>query len=378
MKNVDIFDVLVVYNSEAARSAGDSSYKGKKPFPLELGSESYNYTYKYFLKTCREYGLQAALTTSNDIVDNGTCKSYWLHDGKNWKKVRELCYSRHIFDKFSPTDQKKVEERARLFSSEQIQPFNSKTLSTLFADKLKTYNDLPYYSIPTVSIDSVDQVGVERALDKLNSMVATSSFSHDFSKALILKDRFGAGGNSIFKVTDNHQKSILDLCRDNPELSFVIQPFLEFEKGYSFQGKKSATDIRLIYQNGQMIQAYIRMAKTNDFRCNLHQGGTLIYIDPENVPKRVVNSSEKIVSRLGKESLFALDFAISDRGRVYLIEGNANPGINWDPHSKEDETMSKELIVAIVEEISNRVSKRSKFKNLKVPVAKPTEASILV
>jgi D-alanine-D-alanine ligase-like ATP-grasp enzyme len=102
------------------------------------------------------------------------------------------------------------------------------------------------------------------------------------------------------------------------------------------------------------------VAKENGFLCNEHQGGQVYYIDTDKVPKSISKVASKIVHKIDKpRALFALDFAVSNSGRVYFIEGNNNPGLDWHADKKIDEQKSKQLIRRIVKTMSTRINRRT-------------------
>ncbi len=124
-----IFDVLIVYSGKNAISADTAENKIVAPFYNNL-----NIFYGYFLQTCRKNNLNAALTTSVDIVGPGRCRSYWLFKDNHWFKVKKIGYSRLIFDKLSPINRQYRASRKLLFSSEEVRPFNQPDLFQLFFD----------------------------------------------------------------------------------------------------------------------------------------------------------------------------------------------------------------------------------------------------
>lgn len=190
---------------------------------------------------------------------------------------------------------------------------------------------------------------------KLKQLIAAHPQHKDFGTEIIVKDRFGAGGELIFKVAKNDLKTIAKIISDNPQTQFVLQPFLLFDEGFTYDNKQSAADIRLIYHNGKVIQTYIRQAKKDEFRCNAHQGGTSTYLKKDEVPTRVKKIAASVMQTLKQNlSFFALDFVVSNRGKVYLLEGNIRPGIYWEPGSAIEEKKSKFLINKIVEELHAR------------------------
>jgi len=348
----ELFDILIVYSDKLAVSANTLKNGVSLPFAKGSNSESYNIVYGYFLKICRKNGLKAAFTTSADITGAGKCQSYWLYKGNSWIKVRKTGYSKVIFDKFSPVNKKIKNSRSLIFSSKKIKPFNHPYIFDLFFDKQKTYKKLSQFSIPTVTIKKSTVTGVYKACKALKEIIRKHPHKEDFSDEIIMKDRFGAGGISVYKFKIDETKKMVKLLKKHNKKSFIIQSFVRFDKSFSYKNTPVSTDIRLIYLRGKIIQTYIRMAKAGDFRCNEHQGGTLKYIPKSQVPTGVLFTSNRIVKVLNKKSsLYALDFIISNNGNIYLLEGNTGPGLDWDLSSKENKIEAQKLIRIIVKEL---------------------------
>jgi hypothetical protein len=364
MQDHNLFDVLVVYTNGIATSAANTLDSSTKPFSHASGRLNYNHAYAYFLETCRHLGLSAAFSTVDSIIEAGTCKSYWEYHSKSWHKKRRKCYSNQIFEKFSPINPDMINKRKLLFSSDKVQPFNDHHLASLFFDKCKTYRKFAGFTIPTVAIKNANPNNIRQSLKTLRQLIKAQPYPNDFGQQIILKDRYGAGGINIYLVTEKYIDQIQRILDAQPRVSFIIQPLVKFERGYSYQGKTAATDIRLIYQYGKIIQTYVRIAKAGDFRCNEHQGGELIYVTLEDIPKQVIAAGEKIAAKLCKRSLYALDFVVTDLGNVYLLEGNIGPGIDWNLALKKNEYMSKALIQAIVEEFVIRVNLTPKIDSI--------------
>ncbi len=365
MAKISTFDVLIVYSSAIAASANSPSFDVLTPFAKGSRFESYNIVYGYFLKICEDYKLKAAFTISSDITGAGRCKSYWLFKNNAWIKVKKTGYSKLIFDKFSPLNKRAKASRNLLFSSQAVKPFNHPFLFDLFFDKQKTYQKLYNFSVPTVTIEGRTRRSIDSAGKTLKEMISKHPHQNDFSSDIIMKARFGSGGRNIYKFKAGEYKEMITSMKRKSRISFIIQPFTEFDKGFSYQNSLVAADIRLIYLGGKIIQTYIRMAKAGDFRCNEHQGGSLKYISKNEVPMGVVIKSNKIAKILSKAcsrrlelnkecSLFTLDFIISNNGNIYLLEGNTGPGLDWNLSIRENEIEAQKLIRIIVKELVNR------------------------
>ncbi len=355
MKKVIGFDVLIVYNEKLAASASGSSVNTTTPFRSGSRNESYNVVYGYFLEVCARNHLRAAFSTSADITGAGSCRSYWSCAGKRWLKHNHSCYSELIFDKFSPTDRGIKLRRELLFSSQNIKPFNDANLFNLFFDKQRTYERLSEYSIPTVSLQTNTLRSIENACRTLAGLLNSHHAAKDFSSDLIMKDRFGSGGRRVYRFKSGRPKKMLAITRRHNKVSFVVQPFAKFNRGFGYRDLPACTDIRFVYLNGEIVQSYIREATRGDFRCNEHRGGALTYVSLDEIPQKLVERSMAIANILDKRtSLFTLDFIVSNNGNFFLLEGNTGPGLDWNVSLKRNEIEAKKLIRLVVRELGVR------------------------
>lgn len=366
MNKTTRFDVLVVYTDAIATSASTSNSHVTTPFPMTEKRAAYNDAYSYFLEMCKKEKLRAALTTSRDMLAEGGFSSYWTYDKGQWKKVFGVCSAPLIFDKFSATTTLQKERRLHLFADSGVRSFNSPHLHSLFFDKQKTYNQLKAYAIPTVTIKNRTALSIANATEKLVRLMASHPQRIDFTSDIVVKDRYGAGGNRIYKVgTENKEGVIRDILKKHRKKSFIMQPFAHFDQGYLHEKVGKSVDIRVVFMGQTVLFSYIRIAQGDDFKCNQHLGGTLEYLSPKQVPQKVSDMAQEIADSFSSSSsLFALDFVTTNSGNVYLMEGNCGPGISWDPASKQDEFHCKKLIRTIVRELSKRtVGARAKAED---------------
>ncbi len=370
MNHITNFDVLIVYSERITTSANSLSEDVTAPFAKGSRNESYNLVYSYFLETCRKNNLKAAFTTSADIIGAGECQSYWLFNNNTWSKVQKAGFSKMIFDKFSPTSKSRKIKRNLLFSSKRIRPFNNPRLYNLCFDKQKTYEVLNNFSIPTVTVEDSTTKGLVKALKLLKKKVTIHQDRNDFSEEVVMKDRFGAGGLNVYKFGNDQIEMMASLAKKHKRISFIIQPFVKFDKGLSIQNSSKPTDIRLIYLGNKIVQVYIRMAKKGEFRCNEHKGALLKYIPKNEVPSKVMAVSRNIVKILNKKSsLFALDFIISNNGNIYLLEANTGPGLDWNLSIRKNEIEAKKLMRIIIKEIVRRINSSKNTSEKKAVVS---------
>lgn len=347
-------DILIVYSDLAVSASVDDSIS-MHPFSLNSKQAGYNQSYEYFLEHCQKQGLAAGLSVSDDVIAAGSCSSFWTYEQKRWIKNRSEVKSTQIFDKLAPATQHQIAKRALLFSDSNIQPFTDPKVLDICFDKYNTYTAFPEFSIPTVEIVSHKLTDISQAVAEIQSLTDSHKNKYDFQKEIILKDRFGSGGNMIYKIEDNFAENIHDKMKDI-DSRFILQPFVKFDVGFTYKNHTGPTDIRLIFQNNSLFQTYFRFAKAGDFRCNEHLGGSSVYVSHDEIPKKILSVAEKIVAKINMpRSLYALDFIVSNAGNVYLVEGNNNPGINWDSNKKIDEEMGKRLIESIIDEFIYRI-----------------------
>lgn len=356
MPKLTRLDVLIVYNEKAATSASDPAVNNLSPFLNGSTNDSYNEVYGYFLETCRKLHLKAGFSTSADIIGPGKCHNYWSFSRNKWHKILSPCYSTQIFAKYSPTTKSGKLKRKLLFSSPKIKPYNSPDLFNLFFDKQKTYEALAGHSIPTISLKINTLEGISNSCATLNKLLSIHPGINDFSTDIVMKDRYGAGGQHVYKFKSGQVDKMLDITNKNINISFIIQPFARFDQGFAYNGSRFSTDIRFVYLGGEIVQSYIRMAKPEEFRCNEHQGGSLTYVPLKTIPKKLIIKSNKIAEILNKKSsLYSLDFIMSNNGNPYFLEGNTGPGLDWNTSLRENELKSKKLIRLLVKDLASRI-----------------------
>lgn len=363
-KGIKIFDSIIVFSEYCAKSAQDNSYNEEAPFSGKY--KIYNDSYSYFLLKCKEASIKAAFVTSKDIIGPGLFQSSWTYD-EEWVRNDCKAYSELIFDRFGRINPEQKNKLKLLISSKSIYIFNKKT-QELFGNKLNTYKYFKEFVIPTVEIKDISKKNLYLAKAKLDKLLKKHKNKEDFNDNYIIKRKCGASGIGIFKVNFNNlKKSLKEIeeyhksMKNRKSVSYILQPFINYDKGFVFGKYKEFIDLRVILIKHKIVQTYIRVAKKGDFRCNEHQGGNLVYISKKIIPKDVLAMIQKITKKLNlKHRLYALDFIKSNNGNLYFIEGNSKLGIDWNHKKKVNETKTKELINLIVNELKSSVKENSK------------------
>ncbi|PIR75127.1 MAG: hypothetical protein COU34_04450 [Candidatus Magasanikbacteria bacterium CG10_big_fil_rev_8_21_14_0_10_43_9] len=240
-------------------------------------------------------------------------------------------------------------------------------MKNIFDNKLHTYHTFKEFAIPTVEIKGVTEKEILLAKKRLDTILQTHPHAEDFSDQYIIKNKKGSGGFNIFQVTftKNGIQKILEHCeKNNKNISYLLQPFLSCDTGFHFKKHSGTIDLRVISLYKKTIQSYIRVAKKGNFLANQHQGGNSFYISLKKIPQDVLSMNRKVKNILDatsdiSHSLYALDYIRSNNGNLYLVEGNANPGIYWEyDEIRSSKQKTKKLINVIVNEIQTIIHER--------------------
>jgi len=348
MKNV----IVILYRAKMAQSALDQNYTGKTPFCMNSKYSGYNKSYSYLIEKLKTLGLKPKLTSTKDIIGSGHFKSFWTFEKNCWKRHLGETHAKVIFDKFTPNTSQEEILFKKATGCKCIKTYNSRFISKLFGNKLNTYKALKKYCIPTVKLDNLGKIAVGQAKKNLKKLMAAQN--KNLPNNGVFKDLSGAGGYGIHKINllkTNFQR-LANLKandqKDKTDIDYILQPFIDCESQLNNKSTQ-VSDLRIIYSGKKIKQAYIRTAAENDFRCNTSQGGDIYYLTSNEIPKKVKSKANEILDFMDqninlKYQLFALDFVITPKEEIYLMEGNCNPGITWTEGDQDDEDKTKELI----------------------------------
>ncbi len=176
-------------------------------------------------------------------------------------------------------------------------------------------------------------MAIQNSRDKFRSLqilmaseirVPTTFFSYDMHYAerivekklgypFIIKVLEGTQGNGVYLVENELKAKKLfdDLTLQKAKI--VLQEFIE-----EFRGK----DIRAFVIGDKVVAAYMRVAKGNDFRSNIHRGGTGKIVHLTDEEKKLAVGAVKC---LGLD-VAGVDILRSHKGSM-VIEVNSSPGL---------------------------------------------------
>ena len=176
-------------------------------------------------------------------------------------------------------------------------------------------------------------IGIQNSRDKFRSLqilmanhirVPTTFFSYDMHYAkriveqklgypFIIKVLEGTQGEGEFLIdTEDEAERVLSTMTSK-KVKIMLQEFIR-----EFKGK----DIRALVVGNEVVGAYMRMAKGDDFRSNIHLGGKGVAVVLTEEEKKLAVDSVKC---LGLQ-VAGVDILRSARGPM-VIEVNSSPGL---------------------------------------------------
>lgn len=130
---------------------------------------------------------------------------------------------------------------------------------------------------------------------------------------VIMKQSHGTQGQGVRLIHDLRTAvfALHDLQKNHQQV--LVQEFIA-----EAQGK----DLRIIIVGGRCVAAMQRSAPDDDFRANLHQGGTAVVAEPP----RAIQELARKACNLHDLMIAGVDLVKSERGYL-LLEVNSSPGL---------------------------------------------------
>ncbi len=178
----------------------------------------------------------------------------------------------------------------------------------------------------------VKSIAISRSRDKLRSMQLMSKagvgipktvFSRETSDVDDLLDRVGTP--VIIKLASGTQGNGVVLAETRKVARSVVQAFYVNDTAFLIQefiAESAGTDIRAFVIGNQVVASMQRQSLDDDFRSNIHQGGTGTIIKLTDEEKKVAIKASKAMGL----SICGVDLMRSDRGPL-VLEVNSSPGL---------------------------------------------------
>ncbi|MDD5040580.1 MAG: ATP-grasp domain-containing protein [Patescibacteria group bacterium] len=177
-------------------------------------------------------------------------------------------------------------------------------------DKFGCYQLLKQYMKPTYRVTS--RKTFVRSLQKIKTAW------------VVWKPVFGSEGRGI-KIGP---KSLIR--RRIKRYDGLLQEFIDTSDGVPGVCK-GLHDMRILLMNGRIVQSYVRQPRKGSYLANVAQGGRMLEIRKNQIPRRARAIAQRIDERFFNyfgPRIYAIDFGF-ERGKPYLFEINPQPGLPY-------------------------------------------------
>jgi len=309
---------------------GKSDWKKAKPF----SNKEYQYSYEYFYSLCKKNDIQM-YRASYEWYDykKHVFKHAWIYEGEgaNWKKVRDIIPDL-IYDK---TKARLETYFKKELMSERYSFINDLSFTRIIDDKFITSLIFPQWSKKSWVINSKKELAL--ILPKLHS------------SKIVIKPISESGGKDVQIIKKSEVLRVAGINRE-----YLVQEFIDSSKGVPGVSRKMH-DLRLVFVNDKIIYAYIREPKKGSFLANLAQGGSLIIVPKNKLPKNlqpIIKSANEIFATFSPR-VYSMDFMFDEKGKPWIVELNSMPGLFFTP---EEKPHMIEMYEALLKAFKNKLS----------------------
>lgn len=310
---------------------GKSEWKKAKPF----SNKEYQYSYEYFYSLCKKNDIQM-YRASYEWYDykKHIFKYAWIYEGEgaNWKKVYNIIPDL-IYDKTKARLETYLKKE---LMSERYSFINDLSFTRIVDDKFITSLIFPQWSKKSWMISSKKEL--ELILPKLHS------------SKIVIKPISESGGKDVQIIKKSEALKVAGIGKE-----YLVQEFIDSSKGVPNVSKKMH-DLRLVFVNDKLIYAYIREPKKGSFLANLAQGGSLIIVPKNKLPKNlqpIIKYAHEIFATFSPR-VYSMDFMFDEKGKPWIVELNSMPGLFFTPEEKPHMIgMYKALLETFKDKLSN-------------------------
>lgn len=290
--------------------------RSRQPTPFDAVNT--NAAYAHLSSLCAEANMNLYITHFDNILPDSTIFS-WIYRENCWE-MEELPISQLAlsYADLPPNETNANRLRAMLIEHD-VTIVNDLWVSDCLTDKVRTYELLP--ELIPATVDVADAEGMAR-LRELSTHPDLSL------EKLILKPRFGERGKGI-EVIDF---SDLGSERVRQQREYIVQPFLESDTGIPELDVQGRHDLRMLVDNGEIIQLFVRVPAPNSHISSYAAGGKIRHFAVEQLPEKFRKVALAVDERLSHfvPRLYSVDVGLGRSGKIWIYELNTMPGIVWE------------------------------------------------
>jgi len=183
-------------------------------------------------------------------------------------------------------------------------------------------------NVPTVT----SSIAISRTRDKLRSMQLLAKAGVGIPKTVVAREAVDiddvleqvGGAPVIIKVARGTHGNGVVLAETRKAAKAVMQAF--YVEGVSFivqefVAESAGVDVRAFVVNGKVVASMVRQSLDDEFRSNLHQGGSGVRVRLTQEERRTAQKAAKAMGL----AVCGVDLMRSERGPL-VLEVNASPG----------------------------------------------------
>jgi glutathione synthase/RimK-type ligase-like ATP-grasp enzyme len=281
-------------------------FDGNLPFKRKI----LNKAYSNFVLIGKKNNFKIIFTKWNSL-SKGKINQFWFFD-KGWKKSDEQIVPDFFFDKFNLGKRQNLLRKKLSFDGKLLNCFD---MEIFCKDKYAQVKKFPELCPKTFLVKNEKQFFL--ALKKINS------------KKVILKPRFGHGGEGIKIIDVEKELSEKKVVKRLFKRDFVLQEMIDSTLGIKDLGVKGVHDLRCMLVDGKVIFCYVR-EPISGLLANIHLGGKARIVP---LPKVLVKKIKKIDSYVKKfgNRVYTIDFIFGkneNKQDFFLLELNSKPGFD--------------------------------------------------
>lgn len=264
------------------------------------------YSCKRIKEACVESGIELDILDPNRMLlslNNGTFEIFY-QEGETYDKHRPepVLLKRYdgILPRFGTSSTEMGCAVLDHFEAKGIPVLNHSEAIALARNKWRSLQKLAEHTLP---IPDTNFAG---------HLVSVKSQLNHFAFPLIAKVLNGSQGNGVMLFeNERNAQAVLSTFRQVEE-PYLCQQFVSEAKG---------EDIRAFVIGDKVVAAMNRSSSVEDFRANIHQGGTARHIE---LTQEEIALSLKATKAIGLD-VAGVDFLRTENGMV-ILEVNASPG----------------------------------------------------
>lgn len=286
--------------------------------------ESLNHTYSVFSKIADEKGGGLYLAKYK-WYEEGELEKAFHYDGERWEKVENVEID-GVFDKFKfDEDTRELKQKLQV----ELPILNRFELEEICKDKLMSYKTFENL-VPDTR--EADKETVEEMLEEYGRV--------------ILKPQFDFGGRGIKVI------SSMDEFRQMPNQ--LVQRFIDSSHGIPQLGIGGVHDLRVLVANGEPIGAYVREPNGDGWISNVSLGGSITFIDLEDVPEAAMDVVEEVKDEFDRfdPAYYSVDMIFDEDENPWILEFNSKPGFDFhddDEIEKHKRPIMEKVVEMLVE-----------------------------